>query len=95
MRVEEPGKSEEVMRASAGADDLNIPGSVEDAVNPRVQQIVANCSAQAEGRIKAADALEELENLNLTADDLHYVIGSCAYKTVASWAQRKLKEVRD
>jgi len=95
MRVEEPGSAEEVMKASAGMDDLNIPGSVEDGVNPRVQQIVANCSAQAVGRIKAADALEDLENLNLTVEDLNFVIGSCSYKTVVSWAQRKLKEVKE
>lgn len=93
MKVEEPGEQEEIHEAADGVKDINIPGNVDDAgVNPRVQQIVGNCSPQAENRIKASDALEELENLNLSVGDLNFIIGNCVFKTVSQWAQRKLKE---
>jgi len=83
-------KSDEVVPKKA---DIDVPGIADVGINPRVLQIVANCSESAENRIKAQDAIAELALLNLTDIDLNYIIGNCAYKTVRAWAQKKLSEV--
>jgi hypothetical protein len=74
-------------------DDLEIPGTVDSGINPRVIQVVADCSDQATKRIKAGEALAEFKNMNLSIDDLNYIIGNCGYRTVVSWAQKEVASV--
>jgi len=73
--------------------DVAIPGQADDGINPRILQIVGNCSTLAEERLKAEDAIAELENVNLTLEDANYIVSSCQYKTVQTWAQKQIKKM--
>ena len=83
-----------VVPPEGGKDsDLTIPGSVNDGVHPRVLQIIGSCSKLATNRMKANDAISELDTINLTLEDLNYISSNCAYKTVQHWATKKLSDM--
>jgi len=71
-------------------NDLEIPGTADTGLNPRVLQIISQTSSLSENRMKASEVIDELGKLNLTVDEYNYVIGGCGYKTVVAWAQKRL-----
>jgi hypothetical protein len=95
MKVEENPANDPKEDSAGGADDIGIPGIADEGINPRVMQIVANCSPQAADKMKASDALDELDSLNTTLEDLNYVASNVAYKTVRDWAKSQLTKNKD
>lgn len=84
---------QEVSDSIKDGTELDIPGEADSGISPRVLQLVGNCSKQAELRMKADDALAELATLNLSIEDLNYIVSNCDYKTVVVWAKKKLREI--
>ena len=76
--------------ATSGLRAIDVPGELVDGVNPRAMQIVSNCAMDAENRMTAEDALEELAVIDLDTETLNYIAGAMSYKTIRTWAQKKL-----
>jgi hypothetical protein len=67
--------------------DVDVPGVVEDDVNPRVMQLMASCSPDSDNRTGSQETIDQLRLINLSAIDLEYIKGNCSWKTVIAWAQ--------
>jgi len=90
--AEDTVKKDEEGGVRVQTGDIDIPGMVEDNVDPRVMQIVASCAEDAGNRMEAKSAIEQLSLMNLTAMDLEYIKGNCAWKSVIAWAAKKKVE---
>lgn len=75
-------------------NDIDIPGVVEDEVDPKVLQIIAASSPESGNRADATFTIEQLALMNLKETDFEYIIGNASWKKVIAWAQKKKKEIK-
>lgn len=78
--------------ATKGLRAIDVPGQLDEGIHPRAMQVISSCAVDADNRMSAESALEELALIDLDVDALNYVAGNCSYKSIRVWAQKKLLE---
>lgn len=74
--------------------DPSVPGLVDSPIQPRVMQIISNCSPDAKPQTPADSALKELRKLKLTADDLNFIL-TCTHPAVRKFATARLSDMTE
>lgn len=71
------------------SSDIDIPGMVDDKVDPKVMQTMASSAPDAANRLSSNEVIEQLSLMNLTMNDLEYITGNSSLRPVIAWANRQ------
>lgn len=69
----------------------------EEVIQPRVLWVVRQCDKEMktdteDNRMPASEALDALQALTLTDDDLNYIHGMCHYPQISKWAKMEMNQ---